>query len=197
MPGFPHDLEIPLAPENPDERPSFRSSHVPAPIKKANEALVNRNPHPECEDEERFLALAKLSPAGPGRPANSISRPGREARDFCDAILNSEAYRLSIYRRICAGTLESNIEQMLWHYRFGKPKERMEIEMPQVARVLEQLSTDALIKKTRLLEERALEIQAIEAELLSEPIKKPEPTTDTSLPQASEKADPEDSSNAA
>lgn len=63
---------------------------------------------------------------GRGRPPGAISKQTREAREFAKQILESQEYRDSLIKRIREGTLPSNIEMLLYHYRFGKPKDVVE-----------------------------------------------------------------------
>jgi len=51
----------------------------------------------------------------------------KEARDAARLILDSEEYRATLKSRAAAGTLPAAVEIMLWHYRYGKPPDKIEI----------------------------------------------------------------------
>jgi hypothetical protein len=61
------------------------------------------------------------------RPKGSLNKSTHEARDFCRLILESEAYRLSLVRRLANDTLPPALEVLIWHYRYGRPKEQVDI----------------------------------------------------------------------
>lgn len=52
-----------------------------------------------------------------------------DARIAAGNILDSAEYQDSLLRRARLGTLPPAIEQMLWHYRYGKPVDRSEVTL--------------------------------------------------------------------
>ena len=70
-----------------------------------------------------------------------------EARAVAKLILDSPEYRASIIKRILAGTLPAPIETMLWHYRYGKPVEQVQVNVAD----LSTLSTLELAQRTQEL----------------------------------------------
>jgi hypothetical protein len=65
--------------------------------------------------------------AGPGRPKGSVPKITQEVRAAARALLDDPAYKDSLRTRLIAGTAP-HMETLLWHYSFGKPTERVEIE---------------------------------------------------------------------
>lgn len=73
----------------------------------------------------------------PGRPKGTPKTGGRakgtpnkatvEVKAFCRGILESHDYRVALKRRVKAGELPPGMEQMLWAYAYGKPKEQVEL----------------------------------------------------------------------
>ena len=56
---------------------------------------------------------------------------GQIARAKATALLESPEYVASCQRRIKCDTLPGSVEQMLWHYAYGKPVERIEVDLPK------------------------------------------------------------------
>jgi hypothetical protein len=95
------------------------------------------------------LAQVK-SPGRKGIP----NKATRQAREFAQMIISSPAYQSSLVARIRSGTLPPAIEQMLWHYAFGKPKEHITIEDLRSGEDLEALSTSDIARRAEILAER-------------------------------------------
>lgn len=53
----------------------------------------------------------------------------KEAREAARLILESPEYQASLKARAAAGTLPAALEVMLWHYRYGKPPDKIEVEV--------------------------------------------------------------------
>jgi len=70
-----------------------------------------------------------------------------EARALAKVVLDSPEYRASIIKRILAGTLPAQIEAMLWHYRYGKPAEQVQLNVGD----LSSLTTLELAQRTQEL----------------------------------------------
>ena len=65
-----------------------------------------------------------------GRPPGVLNKVTIEAREFGRAIVSDPGYQRKFEARARAGTLHYQLETMLWHYAFGKPKERVELSGP-------------------------------------------------------------------
>lgn len=63
--------------------------------------------------------------AGKGRPKGALNKTTREIKDIADGLLSDPAYLESLRRRLHAGKAP-HMEQLLHHYRYGKPTERHE-----------------------------------------------------------------------
>ena len=63
--------------------------------------------------------------AGPGRPKGATNKATREIKDIADGLLSDAAYLASLRRRLIAGKAP-HMEQLLHHYRYGKPKDTID-----------------------------------------------------------------------
>jgi len=73
-----------------------------------------------------------------------------EARDFSVSVLRSTEYQASVRTRAKNGTLPPAIEQLLWHYAYGKPVDRIELTRPDEAE-LAALPYDQLAAEAEML----------------------------------------------
>ena len=48
-------------------------------------------------------------------------------KQFCLSVLHSREYREALVRRIDSDQLPAQVETMMWHFAYGKPVERVEI----------------------------------------------------------------------
>ena len=70
-----------------------------------------------------------FQPGNPGRPKGALNKRTREAQELASALIESEpAYLEGLKRRIKAGRAP-HMETLLWHYRYGKPKEQVDISV--------------------------------------------------------------------
>ena len=67
-----------------------------------------------------------IQPGG-GRPKGSINKATKAMKEFTRKLVESPTYRLKLKKQLEARTLEPAIEQMLWHYAYGKPKETLDV----------------------------------------------------------------------
>ena len=66
----------------------------------------------------------KFQSGNPGKPKGALNKRTREAQELAAALIEDDpAYLEGLKRRIKAGQAP-HMETLLWHYRFGKPKER-------------------------------------------------------------------------
>ena len=63
-----------------------------------------------------------------GRKRGTPNKATLAVRDACGAIVEDAIYRRQLLVRARAGELPPTVECLLWHYRYGKPKERLEID---------------------------------------------------------------------
>lgn len=68
--------------------------------------------------DPRDLTLSK-----PSKPL-----PRQTIRDFCRDILSSDDYRASVLRRILIDEMPPAVEQLMYHYAYGKPVEKIEFK---------------------------------------------------------------------
>lgn len=65
-----------------------------------------------------------------GRKKGVPNKITHEVRDLCEQLLNNPLYLASFKERLYAGELAPMLEQMVWHYWRGKPKELHEHSGP-------------------------------------------------------------------
>jgi hypothetical protein len=63
-----------------------------------------------------------------GRPKGLPNKATAELRAFAREVLDTPGYRRSLTRRLLKGTLAPALEQMLFFYAYGKPKDHVRIE---------------------------------------------------------------------
>lgn len=97
--------------------------------------------------------------------ATSFTR--HEAQRFARNIVTSDVYRVTLQDRIATKTLAPAIEQMLWHYAFGKPVEQVQVTVTQ-GEDLSTLSADDLLARADALRAQLLEAAAEEAAIPAE-----------------------------
>lgn len=74
----------------------------------------------------------------PGRPKGTPKTGGRvkgtpnkatvEVRQLCQRLLDDPDYQDRFKRRLIAGELAAGMEQTVWAYAYGKPKETVELQ---------------------------------------------------------------------
>ena len=96
---------------------------------------------------------------GPGRPKGGRGehRKTKEARQFAASIVNDPIYRANLLARAQTGTLAPGIEQMLWHYAWGKPKDTVDVNM-MVSSEFTDLSNQEIAARIAITAAKAAEI---------------------------------------
>jgi hypothetical protein len=72
-------------------------------------------------------AFVKGWKGGPGRPKGGRNIANAEAKEFAKRLVENPRYRKVLEKGLQERTLEASIEQMLWHYAYGKPKETLDV----------------------------------------------------------------------
>jgi hypothetical protein len=103
---------------------------------------------PSVEEEMRQRAEAQ------GAQPSVVSEPEPDpetlsAKDFAKKILNSKEYRQSIRDRIQLHSLPPGIETLFYHYAFGKPVDKLEVNDTTVS--LDNVSLDSLKERVSFL----------------------------------------------
>lgn len=62
-----------------------------------------------------------------GRPLGAVGKITKEVREIAGNLVEDPEYVAALRVRLVEGTLAPPVEQMLWHYRYGKPKETVEL----------------------------------------------------------------------
>ena len=115
----------------------------------------------------RNAAGDRLNPPSPrsgvrlpvGRPKGSMNTATRLAQAFASSILDTEEYKQSLMRRIRADTLAPAVEVLLHHYKYGKPKDTIEVVRPDGRVNLDAAAAAILAQEARQLAEEMEEIQ--------------------------------------
>jgi hypothetical protein len=70
---------------------------------------------------------AGLKRGGPGRKPGVPNKVTQEVRDLAESLINDDAYLAKLRAQLRAGKCNPAVVTMLWHYRYGKPKDTVEI----------------------------------------------------------------------
>ncbi len=73
-----------------------------------------------------------LRRGGPGRPKGLPNKATQDVREFAQRFIDDEDYRASLKRRILRGSAP-HMETLIWHYRFGKPKDTLDVNLAELA----------------------------------------------------------------
>jgi hypothetical protein len=80
-----------------------------------------------------------------GRARGTPNLATTAGRELAARLVNDRAYRESLRERLLAGRLHPAVEQMLWYYAMGKPKESLELSGSIGTRDVRELSTEELL----------------------------------------------------
>lgn len=86
--------------------------------------------------------------------------PWHSIREFCQGILRSPEYKMSLQIRIVTGELPPQIEALLYHYAEGKPVDRVEVR--DVTTDLEELTAAQLEARALHLADMARRMRQVE-----------------------------------
>ena len=65
----------------------------------------------------------------PGKPKGALNKRTREAQELAAALIEGDPlYLEDLKRRIKAGKAP-HMETLLWHYRYGKPKDQVDVSV--------------------------------------------------------------------
>lgn len=101
---------------------------------------------------------------GPGRPKGSLNKATREFQRACRKLLEDKDYRDALKKRLLAGTLKPQVEVMLHHYAYGKPKETIDVNhmVQEDVTALQELTPEQLAAEAQQTSRELLELQALE-----------------------------------
>lgn len=106
-----------------------------------------------------------------GRPSGALNKATRDGREFAARIVDSPKFRETLRLQAEAGTLHPSIVNTLLHYRYGKPKETVEIvnvDESMTGKPLDEMTASELAEEATLLAARVLE--AAEQDVQEEPV---------------------------
>ncbi len=78
-----------------------------------------------------------LRRGGPGRPKGVPNKATSDVKEFCASIVDDPNYQEAVRKRALLGQLPPAIEALLWHHRWGKPKEAVQIQQDVAYRWLD------------------------------------------------------------
>jgi hypothetical protein len=58
---------------------------------------------------------------GGGRPKGAPNKATLEAKTLCRQLVEDEQYQQRFRRRLLSGRLPPRLEELVWHYAFGRP----------------------------------------------------------------------------
>jgi hypothetical protein len=85
-----------------------------------------------------------------GRPPGALNKGRGEAKAFCQEVIRSEEYKMSVRARARAGTLPAAVETLLWHYAYGKPVEHVQLQTGSTVD-LSELTTEQLAERATFI----------------------------------------------
>lgn len=65
---------------------------------------------------------------GPGRKKGIPNKATQDVREFAQKFIDDEDYKASLRRRVLTGRAP-HMEQLIWHYRFGKPRDVLDVNL--------------------------------------------------------------------
>ncbi|MHC4371488.1 MAG: hypothetical protein ACYSW8_28060 [Planctomycetota bacterium] len=65
---------------------------------------------------------------GSGRKKGSKNKQTIEVKEMARELLENKDYQRNLLKRLKAGELPPQLETLLYHYRFGKPAVKLEVE---------------------------------------------------------------------
>ena len=77
----------------------------------------------------------RIKPPGSGRKKGTPNKATTEVAAFCRSIVLDPHYLRTFAARAKAGKLPPNLEAMLWHYSYGKPREHVTLDAPEPVRI--------------------------------------------------------------
>jgi hypothetical protein len=121
---------------------------------------------PQWGMEDDGLATLGL-PRKYGRPLGSINITKTIAGQRAREILESPEYTKTLLDRAKAGTL-GPMEQVLWHYAYGKPTENINMRMQARDEDMADLSNTELLERVEQMQNMLQEAQAVEEAIETE-----------------------------
>lgn len=79
--------------------------------------------------------------AGPGRPKGVPNKTSTEVRELARALVEDPAYRKKLRERLLRGKAPQ-VEVLLYHYAYGKPKETFEHQGSWPTVIIETIDPD-------------------------------------------------------
>lgn len=90
----------------------------------------------------------------PGRPKGSKNKATVEVRTLAQDLLLGEEYQANLKKRLIAGTLAPAVENTLWHYGFGKPKDSVDVSLAQNRKVIHIIPPDVPVEPVGIVDEK-------------------------------------------
>jgi hypothetical protein len=101
-----------------------------------------------------------LKRGGPGRKKGVPNKATADAKAFAEALVDDPVYRAKLTKDLRRRKVSPPIEQMLWHYAKGKPKDVIELEGRLNFDALNRASDAELIARAEELLAKAKQYEA-------------------------------------
>lgn len=120
----------------------------------ASEATFVKTHRPK--DEYHEPGRKGFKPGNPGRPHGSFARFSlKAARAACAKIVEDPKYLAALHQAAIDRTISPQMEQTLWAYTYGKPKETIEVKDNRGVE-LQDMTDAELAERARLASERLM-----------------------------------------
>jgi hypothetical protein len=106
------------------------------------------------------------TPSG-GRPKGRVNEKTLQVQRMCRQLVADPLYQERLRERLIAGTL-GQMEVVIWHYAFGRPKESLDVRLEVAGEDLAKLSLDELIDMAKQLEQQLEDAKYLEASIPAE-----------------------------
>lgn len=82
-------------------------------------------------------SLRNLKRGGsPGRPKGVPNKATQEMKSLAQRLLGDPIYRANFRKRLQSGELAPGMEALLYHYAFGKPPDKIDLNVPEPVTVI-------------------------------------------------------------
>lgn len=118
------------------------------------------------------MATERFIPKSPGRPKGLPNKATKLGRQFALEIVNNQEYRNNLLAEAINRSLDPRVEEMLWKYAYGVPKQTMEIQTSKASDLSsltdQQLAAEAERVRQQILDRAEEERAADEARALAQ-----------------------------
>lgn len=84
---------------------------------------------PVAKKKPRGTPFEEGNSGGPGRPAGVPNKATQEVKALCQRLVEDPVYQAGFVVRLNDGKLAPQLEALVWHYAYGKPKESVDVKV--------------------------------------------------------------------